>query len=91
MDTIYNVSDFTDDDLKQLMKKYQEKQDRYDLLMNEATDRNNLVINRIYQEQVKRLTTSLSTKFVLFGNRGCIITKKQFSIKSFRVVKSYRE
>jgi hypothetical protein len=36
------------------MKKYQEKQDRYDLLMNEATDRNNLIINRIYQEQVKR-------------------------------------
>ena len=54
MDTIYNIVDFTDDDLKRLMKKYQEKQDRYDLLMNEATDRNNLIINRIYQEQVKR-------------------------------------
>ena len=55
MDTIYNIIDLTDDDLKQLMKKYQEKQDRYDLLMNEATDRNNLIINRIYQEQAKRL------------------------------------
>ena len=54
MDTIYNIIDLTDDDLKQLMKKYREKQDRYDLLMNEATDRNNLIINRIYQEQVKR-------------------------------------
>jgi NADP-dependent 3-hydroxy acid dehydrogenase YdfG len=54
MDTIYNIVDLTDDDLKQLMKKYQEKQDRYDLLMNEATERNNLIINRIYQEQVKR-------------------------------------
>ena len=54
MNTIYNIIDLTDDDLKQLMKKYQEKQDRYDLLMNEATDRNNLIINRIYQEQVKR-------------------------------------
>ena len=54
MDTIYNIVDLTDDDLKQLMKKYQEKQDRYDLLMNEATDRNNLIINRIYQEQVKQ-------------------------------------
>ena len=54
METIYNIVDLTDDDLKQLMKKYQEKQDRYDLLMNEATDRNNLIINRIYQEQVKR-------------------------------------
>ena len=54
MNTIYNIIDLTDDDLKQLMKKYQEKQDRYDLLMNEATDRNNLILNRIYQEQVKR-------------------------------------
>jgi len=54
MDTIYNIIDLTDDDLKQLMKKYQEKQDRYDLLMNEATERNNIIINRIYQEQVKR-------------------------------------
>ena len=55
MNTIYNIIDLTDDDLKQLMKKYQEKQDRYDLLMNEATDRNNLILNRIYQEQAKRL------------------------------------
>ena len=55
MDTIYNIIDLTDDDLKQLMKKYQEKQDRYDLLMNEATERNNKIINRIYNEQVKRL------------------------------------
>ena len=54
MNTIYNIVDLSDDDLKQLMKKYQEKQDRYDLLMNEATDRNNLILNRIYQEQVKR-------------------------------------
>ena len=55
MDTIYNIVDFTDDDLKQLMKKYQEKQSRYELTYNEATERNNLIINRIYQEQVKRL------------------------------------
>ena len=55
MDTIYNIVDLTDDDLKQLMKKYQEKQDRYDLLMNEATERNNKIIIRIYNEQVKRL------------------------------------
>ncbi len=54
MDTIYNISELTDNDLKQLMKKYREKQDRYDLLMNDATERNNHIINRIYQEQVKR-------------------------------------
>jgi NADP-dependent 3-hydroxy acid dehydrogenase YdfG len=55
MNTIYNISDLTDNDLKQLMKKYREKQERYDLLMNEATERNNKIINRIYNEQVKRL------------------------------------
>ena len=55
METIYNVSELTDNDLKQLMNKYKEKQSRYDLMINEATDRNNQIINRIYQEQVKRL------------------------------------
>lgn len=55
METIYIISELTDTDLKQLMNKYKEKQSRYDLMMNEATDRNNQIINRIYQEQVKRL------------------------------------
>ena len=55
METIYNIIDLTDNDLKQLMEKYREKQARYDLMINEATDRNNQIINRIYQEQVKRL------------------------------------
>ena len=55
MDTIYNIIDLTDDDLKQLMNKYKEKQTRYDLMMNEATERNTKIINRIYEEQVKRL------------------------------------
>ena len=55
MDTIYNIIDLTDDDLKQLMNKYKEKQTRYDLVMNEATERNTKIINRIYEEQVKRL------------------------------------
>jgi len=54
METIYNIVDLTDDDLKQLMKKYQEKQSRYELTYNEATERNQSIINRIYQEQVKR-------------------------------------
>ena len=54
MDTIYNIIDLTDDDLKQLMNKYKEKQTRYDLMMNEATERNTKIINRIYEEQAKR-------------------------------------
>jgi NADP-dependent 3-hydroxy acid dehydrogenase YdfG len=55
MDSVYNIIDLTDDDLKQLMNKYKEKQTRYDLMMNEATERNTKIINRIYEEQVKRL------------------------------------
>ena len=37
---IYNISELTDDDLKGLMIKYHEKQARYDLMMNETTERN---------------------------------------------------
>ena len=49
------VNDFTDDELKQLINKYHEKQTRYDLMMNEATERNKKIINLIYQEQARRL------------------------------------
>ena len=55
MDTIYSVNDLSDDDLKRLMDKYHEKLTRYELMMNEATERNKQIINRIYQEQAKRL------------------------------------
>ena len=55
MDTIYSINDLSDDDLKRLMDKYHEKQTRYELMMNEATERNKQIINRIYQEQAKRL------------------------------------
>ena len=55
MDTIYSVNDLSDDDLKRLMDKYHEKQTRYELMMNEATERNKQIINRIYQEQARRL------------------------------------
>ena len=52
---IFSVDDLTDDDLKRLMDKYHEKQTRYDLKMNEATERNKKIINMIYQEQATRL------------------------------------
>ena len=55
MDTIYSVNDLSDDDLKRLMDKYHEKQTRYELMMNEATERNKKIINMIYQEQATRL------------------------------------
>ena len=54
MNTIYNILDLTDDDLKQLMEKYKEKKMRYDLMYNEATQRNEKIILNIHLEQVIR-------------------------------------
>ena len=54
MNTINNILDLTDDDLKQLMDKYKEKQERYEKLMNEATIRNERIILNIHLEQVRR-------------------------------------
>ena len=54
MDTIYNIIDLSDDDLKQLMEKYKEKQSRYRLMYYEATERNEKIINGIHLEQVRR-------------------------------------
>ena len=51
MDKIYN---FTDEDLKKLMIKYKEKQSRYELIYNEATQRNERIILNIHLEQIRR-------------------------------------
>ena len=55
MNTIYNILDLTDDDLKQLMEKYKEMKMRYDQMYNEATIRNERIILNIHLEQVRRL------------------------------------
>ena len=49
-----DVNNFSDEDLKQLMKKYKEKQSRYALIYNEATERNEKIIFHIQKEQVRR-------------------------------------
>ena len=54
MNTIYNINDFTDEDLKQLMEKYKEKQQRYNLIYNEQTIRNERIILNIHLEQIRR-------------------------------------
>ena len=48
------MDNFTDDDLKQLMEKYKEKQQRYNLLYNEATIRNERLLLNIHLEQIRR-------------------------------------
>ena len=48
-----DINNFTDEDLKQLMEKYKEKQERYSLMYNEATIRNERIILNIHLEQMK--------------------------------------
>ena len=45
MPTIFNVSELTDDDLILLNEKYQEKLTRYQLMMNETTERTEKMIH----------------------------------------------
>ena len=49
-----DIDNFSDEDLKQLMKKYKEKQERYELMYNEATQRNERIILNIHVEQLRR-------------------------------------
>ena len=49
-----DINNYTDEDLKQLMEKYKEKQQRYSLMYNEATIRNERIILNIHLEQIKR-------------------------------------
>ena len=48
------MDNYTDEDLKQLMIKYKEKQQRYDLIYNEQTIRNERIILNIHLEQIRR-------------------------------------
>ena len=48
------INNYTDEDLKQLMEKYKEKQQRYNLIYNEQTMRNERIILNIHLEQVRR-------------------------------------
>ena len=48
---IYNYSD---EDLKKLMEKYKEKQERYNLIYNEQTIRNERILLNIHLEQIRR-------------------------------------
>ena len=49
-----DINNFSDEDLKQLMENYKEKQQRYNLIYDEQTIRNERIILNIHLEQVKR-------------------------------------
>ena len=48
------INNYTDEDLKKLMEKYKEKKQRYDLIYNEQTIRNERIILNIHLEQIRR-------------------------------------
>ena len=48
------INNYSDEDLKLLMKNYKEKQSRYELIYNEATVRNERMILNIHLEQIRR-------------------------------------
>ncbi len=48
------IFEYSDEDLKKLMEKYREKQERYKLIYNEATQRNEKIILHIHLEQRRR-------------------------------------
>ena len=49
-----DINNLTDEDLKKLMEKYKEKQQRYNLIDNEAAIRNERIILNIHLEQIRR-------------------------------------
>jgi len=49
-----DINNYSNEDLKNLMEKYREKQTRYNLMYNEATIRNEKIILNIHLEQVRR-------------------------------------
>ena len=48
------ITNYTDEDLNKLLLKYEEKQERYKLMYNEATERNEKIIFHIQKEQLRR-------------------------------------
>jgi hypothetical protein len=48
------MDNYSDEDLKQLMNKYKEKQQRYNEMYNECTIRTERIILNIHLEQVRR-------------------------------------
>jgi hypothetical protein len=49
-----DISEYSDDDLKQLMEKYKEKKMRYDLMFYEATVRTERIVLNIHLETSKK-------------------------------------
>ena len=59
MININNLSEVSDEKLKQLMVKYKEKQERYELMYNKVTIINERIILSIHLEQIIRFKQNM--------------------------------
>ena len=49
-----DITNYTDEELTKLLEKYREKQSRYELMYNEATERNERILFHIEKEMIRR-------------------------------------
>lgn len=58
------IFNYTDEELNSLMEKYKEKQERYNKMMNEATERNDKIIFHIHKEMIRRFVNKNLDKVI---------------------------
>lgn len=58
------IFNYTDEELTKLMDKYKEKQERYKLMFNEATERNEKIILHIHKEMIRRFVNTNLIKVI---------------------------
>ena len=58
------ITNYTDEDLNKLLLKYREKQSRYELMYNEATERNERIIFHIEKEIIRRYVDKNLENFI---------------------------
>jgi hypothetical protein len=59
-----NITNYTDEDLTKLLEKYREKQSRYELMYNEATERNQKILFHIEKEIIRRYVDKNLENFI---------------------------
>ena len=59
-----DITNYTDEDLTKLLEKYKEKQSRYELMYNEATERNEKILFHIEKEIIRRYVDKNLENFI---------------------------
>ena len=59
-----DITNYTDEELTKLLEKYKEKQSRYELMYNEATERNEKILFHIEKEIIRRYVDKNLENFI---------------------------